>query len=91
MTVSLTKRVSGLRSAINETKAEVILLLVTVDIETSCDLILEVVMDLAGVVLDLDLSHSWDSQKHVLIVDEGLVSAVKGLVIIPFSPVEAVQ
>lgn len=48
-------------------------------------------MDIAGVVQDLDLPHSGDSQQHVLIVDEGLVSAVQGLVIVPFRPVEAIQ
>ena len=79
------------RSAINETKAEIIFLLIIVDIKTSSDLILEVFVDLAGVVLGLDLPHPGDSQQHVLIVDEGLVSIVHGLVIVPFSPVEAIQ
>ena len=85
------KIVSHSRSAIDETEAEIIFLLLIVDIETSCDLILEVFVDLAGVVLDLDLPHPGDSQQHVLIVDEGLVSTVQGLVIVPLSPVEAVQ
>lgn len=82
---------SNLRRAIDETEAEVVLLLVVVNVETSHDLVFEVVVDLAGVVHDLDLPHSGDSQQHVLIVDEGLLSAVQGLVIVPFSPVEAVQ
>lgn len=67
---------SGLRCAIDETEAMLILLLLVVNIETSRDLILEVAVDLAGVVHGLDLPHSGDSQQHVLIVDEGLVSAV---------------
>lgn len=82
---------SDLRCAIDEPEAKVILLLLIVNVETSRDLILEVAVDLAGVVHDLDLPHSGDSQQHVLIVDEGLVSAVQGLVIVPFCPVEAVQ
>lgn len=48
-------------------------------------------MDVTGVVEDLDLPHSGDAQKHVLVVDEGLVSSLQGLVVVPFSPVEAIQ
>ncbi len=81
----------SLRSAIDETKANVILLLLVVNIKTSRYLIFEVIVDLAGVVHDLDLPHSRDSKQHVLIVDEGSVSTVQGMVIVPFRPVEAVQ
>lgn len=82
---------SGLRAAIDEAEAEVIFLLVIVNIKTSCDLIFKIIVHLAGVVQDLDLPHSGNSQQHVLIVDEGPVSVLHGLVIVPFSPVEAVQ
>lgn len=72
----ITAQCLDLRRTINESEAEVILLLLIVDTVTCCDLILEVVVDLAGVVLDLDLPHPGDSKQHVFIVDEGLVSAV---------------
>lgn len=48
-------------------------------------------MNFAGVILDLDLPHPGNSQQHVLIVDEGLISSGEGLVIVPFSPVEAIE
>lgn len=48
-------------------------------------------MDVARVVNDFNLSHPGDSQQHVLIVDEGLISGVHGLVIVPFGPVQAIQ
>lgn len=82
---------SSLRSAVDETEAEVVLLLLVVHIKTSRDLIFKVFVDLAGVVLDLDLPHPGDAKQHVLIVDERLVPAVQGLVVVPFCPVEAVQ
>lgn len=47
-------------------------------------------MDLAGVVLDLDLPYSGNTQQHILIVDERLVSAVQGLVVVPSGPVKAI-
>lgn len=80
-----------LRGAIDEAKVKIVLFLLVVDVETPGDLIFEVVVDIAGVVEDLDLPHSGDAQQHVLVVDEGLVSSVQGLVIVPFSPVEAIQ
>lgn len=80
-----------LRGAIDETEATVLLLLVIVNIKASCDLILEVWVDYAGVVLDLDLPQPGDSQQHVLIVDKRLVSIVQGLIIVPSCPVQAVQ
>lgn len=89
--VSVTETESGLRSAIDETKAKVVLLLLIVNIITSHYFTLEIFGDNAGVVLDLDLSDSGDSQQHVLIVDEGLVTMIHGLVIVPCSPVEAIQ
>lgn len=48
-------------------------------------------MDIAGVIHDLQLSHARDSKEHVLIVDERLVAMVEWLVVVPFSPVEAIQ
>lgn len=47
-------------------------------------------MDLTGVVLDLDLPHPGNTEQQVLVVDERPVSAVEGLVIVPFGPVQAV-
>lgn len=85
------KTANSLRGAIDEAEAMVIFLLFIVNVKTACDLTEEVLVDFAGVVHDLDLPHSRDSQQHVLIVDKGLVSGVHGLVIVPFSPVEAVQ
>lgn len=82
--------VSGLRSPIDETKTEVILFLFIVDIKTSTDLILEVLRDQAGVVLDLDLPHPGNTQQHILIVDERPVSVVQGLVVVPSRPVKAI-
>lgn len=80
-----------LRSAIDEAKVKVVLFLLVVHIETSGNLVSEVAVDIAGVVEDLDLPHSGDTQQHVLIVDEGLVPSVQGLIVVPFSPVEATQ
>lgn len=48
-------------------------------------------MDVAGVVEDLDLPHPGHAQQHVLVVDEGLVSGVQGLAVVPLGPVEAIQ
>lgn len=90
-TNSIQKEKVCLRGAIDEAKAKVVLFLLVVNIKTSLDLIFEVIVDTAGVVQDLDLPDSGDSQQHVLVVDEGLVSAVQGLVIVPFSPVESIQ
>lgn len=82
---------SNLRGAVDEAKVKVVLFLLVVNVETFGNLVSEVVVDVAGVVEDLDLPHSGDSQQHVLIVDEGLLPGVEGLVIVPFSPVEAIQ
>lgn len=82
---------SSLRGAVDQTEAQIVLLLLIVDVETSCDLVLEVVVDLAGVVSDLDLPHPGDPQQHVLIVNEGLASAVQRPVVVPSRPVEAIQ
>lgn len=82
---------SILRGAIDEAKVKVVLFVLIVHIETPGNLVSEVAVDIAGVVEDLDLPHSGDPQQHVLIVDEGLVPGVHGLVIVPFSPVEAIQ
>jgi len=79
------------RGAVDISKVHVVLFDLVVDVEASRDLVLEVAVDLAGVVLDLDLAHAWDTQQHVLIVDEGPVSTGQGLVVVPLSPVEAVQ
>lgn len=89
--VSVTDTESGLRSAIDETKAKVVLLLLIVNFITSHYFTLEIFGDNAGVVFDPDLSDSGNSQQHVLIVDEGLVTMIHGLVIVPCSPVEAIQ
>lgn len=80
-----------LRGAVDEAKVKIVLFPLVVDAETPGDLIFEVVADIAGVVEDLDLPHSGDAQQQVLVVDEGLVSGVQGLVIVPFRPVEAIQ
>ena len=79
------------RSAVDVPKAQVVLFDLIVDVKATCDFVLEVAVDLAGVVLDLDLAYPWDTQQHVLIVDEGPLSTGQGLVVVPFSPVEAVQ
>lgn len=88
---NLTTRYCVLRRAVDEAKVKIVLFLLVVDVETPGDLIFEVVVDVTGVVEDLDLPHSGDAQQHVLVVDEGLVSSVQGLVVVPFSPVEAIQ
>lgn len=81
---------SSLRGAIDETKAEVVLLLLIVDVKATCDLVFEVLVDLAGVVLHLNLPHAGNTKQHVLIVDEWPVSIAEGLVVVPFGPVQAV-
>lgn len=80
----------GLRSPIDETETVVVLFLLIVDVVTSTDLILEVFLDLAGVVLDLDLPHPGNTQQHIVIVDERLVPVVQGLVVVPSRPVKAI-
>lgn len=80
---------SGLRSAVEEAEALVVLLPDTVDIEASFDLIPEVAGDRAGVVLNPDLPDPGDTEQQVLVVDERLVS--QGRSIVPLCPVEAVQ
>lgn len=82
---------SDSRRAIDETKVEALLLPLVVNIETAKNLILKVVMDFARAVNNFNLSHPGDSQQHVLIVDEGLISSVQGLVIVPFGPVQAIK
>lgn len=67
------------------------LLRLVVNIKTSKDLVFEVFMDVARVVHNFNLSHPGDSQQHVLIVDKGLISGVQGTVVVPFSPVQAIQ
>lgn len=49
------------RCAINQAKVQDVLFLLIVDIKASCDFVLEVTVDFAGVVLYLDLSHSGHS------------------------------
>lgn len=79
------------RCPIDETKDFVIFLLITVHVKTVKDFILEILVDVTRVIHDLQLAHSRDSEKHVLIVDERLVAIVKRLVVVPFSPVEAIH
>lgn len=82
---------SVLRGAIHKAKVKIVLFFLVVDVETPGDLIFEVAVDMAGVVEDLELPHSGDAQQYVLVVDERLVLIVQRLVIVPFSPVEAIQ
>lgn len=79
------------RRAIDEAKVKAFLLRLVVNIETSEDLVFKVFMDVARVVHHFNLSHPGDSQQHVLVVDEGLISGVQGPVVVPFSPVQAIQ
>lgn len=82
---------SDSRRAVDEAKVKALLLPLVVNIETSKNLIFKVIMDVARVVYNFNLSHPGDSQQHVLIVDEGLVSGVQGLVVVPFGPVQTIQ
>lgn len=78
-----------LRRAIDEAKVKALLLSFVVNVETFENLIFKVIMDVARVVYNFYLSHPGDPQQHVLVVDEGLISGVQRLVVVPFGPVEA--
>lgn len=82
---------SDLRRSIDEAKVIALLLSFVVHVEALENLIFKVIMDVARVVNNLYLSHPGDSQQHVLIVDEGLITGAQGLVIVPRGPVEAIQ
>ena len=79
------------RGAVDVSRALVVLFDLVVDVEAALDFVLEVAVDLAGVVLDLDLAHSRHPQQHVLVVDEGPLPTGQRLVVVPLGPVEAIQ
>lgn len=60
------------RSSVDEAKWTLILYLAVVRVVAACYVLLKVLVDSAGVVLDLDLPNAGHSQKEILIVDEGV-------------------
>lgn len=58
-----------LRCSIDKSKGDSFLLVFWVYIIAAWDFLLEVIMDHTGIVLHLQLSHPWDTQQQVLIID----------------------
>lgn len=58
-----------LRRSIDESKGDPFLLVFWVYIIAAWDFLLEVIMDHTGIVLHLQLSHAWDTQQQVLVID----------------------
>lgn len=82
----------NLRCSIDEPKGDLFLLVLGVYIIAARDFLLEVIMDHTGVVLHFQLSHAWDPQQQVLVIDIRLGAVrCQGLVVVPLCPVKIVQ
>lgn len=58
-----------LRCSIDEPKGDPFLLVFRVHIIAARDFLPEVIMDHTGIVLHLQLSHAWDTQQQVLVIN----------------------
>lgn len=81
-----------LRCSIDKPKGDPFLLFFGVYVIAAGDFLLEVIMDHTGVVLHLQLSHAWDTQQQVLVIDVRLGAVrCQGLVVVPLCPVKIIQ
>lgn len=79
-----------LRCFIEGPKWGSILLVLAVYIIATRNVFFEVVMDHAGVVLNLQLTHSGNSKQQVLIIDVRLGMVTQRVIVIPFGPIQAI-